>query len=99
MSNIWELTEPKWKGKVAMQDPLGKASYVDWFNQMAKHGDNEVRQAYKDHTGKDLDAKPGEATAAWVKALAANAPLLTDADAAAAEAVAAPGQKQRSWGW
>ncbi len=94
VSNIWELTDPKWKGKVAMQDPLGKASYVDWFNQMAKHGDGEVKAAYKALYGKDLETAESSATAAWVKALAANAPLLTDADAAAAEAVGTPGQKQ-----
>lgn len=94
VSNIWELTEPKWKAKVAMQDPLGKASYVDWFNQMAKHGDDEVRAAYKARYGKELQTDEATATAAWVKALAANAPLLTDADAAAADAVAAPGQSQ-----
>jgi len=92
VTNIWELTEPKWKGKVAMQDPLGKASYVDWFNQMAKHGDDKVSQAYKEQYGKDLKTEEESATAAWVKALAANAPLLTDADAAAADAVGAPGQ-------
>lgn len=94
VTNIWELTEPKWKAKVAMQDPLGKASYVDWFNQMAKHGDDEVRAAYKARYGKDLQTDEASATAAWVKALAGNAPLLTDADAAAADAVGAPGQSQ-----
>ena len=94
VSNIWELTEPKWKAKVAMQDPLGKASYVDWFNQMAKHGDDEVWAAYKARYGKELQTDEATATAAWVKALAANAPLLTDADAAAADAVGAPGQSQ-----
>lgn len=94
VSNIWELTEPKWKGKVAMQDPLGKASYVDWFNQMASHGDDKVAAAYKDFYGKDLETGEESATAAWIKALAANAPLLTDADAAAAEAVGAPGQTE-----
>jgi len=94
VTNIWELTEPKWKGKVAMQDPLGKASYVDWFNQMAKHGDDKVAQAYKEQYGKDLKTEEESATAAWVKALAANAPLLTDADAAAADAVGAPGQSE-----
>jgi iron(III) transport system substrate-binding protein len=94
VSNIWELTEPKWKGKVTMQDPLGKASYVDWFNQMAKHGDDKVAAAYKDFYGKDLEKGEETATAAWIKALAANAPLLTDADAAAADAVGAPGQSE-----
>ncbi|RVM26359.1 ABC transporter substrate-binding protein [Sinorhizobium meliloti] len=94
VTNIWQLTEPKWKGKVAMQDPLGKASYVDWFNQMAKHGYEEVAAAYKALYGKDLQTEEASATAAWVKALAANAPLLTDADAAAADAVGASGQSE-----
>jgi iron(III) transport system substrate-binding protein len=98
VSNIWELTEAKWKGKVAMQDPLGKASYVDWFNQMAKHGDDEVAAAYKEFYGKDIQTEETSATAAWVKALAANAPLLTDADAAAAEAVGVAGQKEAFMG-
>ena len=47
IENIWQLTEPEWKGKVALQDPLGKASYIDWFNQMAVHGDEAVAAAYE----------------------------------------------------
>jgi len=94
VKNIWELTEAKWKGKVAFQDPLGKASYVDWFNQMAKHADDKIAAAYKDYYGKDLAKDEDTATAMWIKALAANAPLLTDADEAAAQAVGAPNQKE-----
>lgn len=95
VKNIWELTEPKWKGKVAMQDPLGKASYVDWFNQLKSHADDKVAAAYKAHFGKDMPADEDGATGAWVKALAANGPLLTDADEAAAQAVGAPDQKEQ----
>lgn len=93
VKNIWELTGPEWKGKVAMQDPLGKSSYVDWFNQMATHADDQVAAAYKDYSGKEIEIADGSATAEWVKALAANAPLLTDADEAAAQAIGAPDQK------
>ena len=95
VKNIWELTEAKWKGKVAMQDPLNKASYVDWFNQMATNADDKVAAAYKEHYGKDLVTDEEGATAAWVKALAANGPLLTDADEGAAQAVGAPDQKEQ----
>ena len=93
IENIWQLTEPEWKGKVALQDPLGKASYIDWFNQMAVHGDEAVAAAYEARYGKPLETDEASATAAWVAALAANAPLLTDADEAAAQAVGAPDQK------
>ncbi|MDR7033739.1 ABC transporter substrate-binding protein [Mesorhizobium sp. BE184] len=94
IKNIWELSEPKWKGKVALQDPLGKASYVDWFNQMSMHADDKVAAAYKEQYGKDLETDEDNATSAWVKALAANGPLLTDADEAAAQAAGAPDQKE-----
>ena len=92
IENIWQLTEPEWKGKVALQDPLGKASYIDWFNQMATHGDDGVAAAYEARYGKPLETDEATATAAWVAALAANGPLLTDADEAAAQAVGAPDQ-------
>jgi iron(III) transport system substrate-binding protein len=94
ITNIWQLTEPEWHGKVAMQDPLGKAAYTDWFNQMAMHGDAALADAYKAEFGKDLDTGGETAAAAFVKALAANGPLLTDADQAASDAIGAPGQKE-----
>lgn len=93
VKNIWELTEPKWKGKVSMQDPLGKPNYTDWFNQMATHHDKAMADAYQAAFGKPLDTKESSATAAFVKALAENGPLLTDSDGAAAEAVGAPDVK------
>ncbi|GLS87130.1 ABC transporter substrate-binding protein [Cypionkella aquatica] len=94
ITNIWQLTDPDWKGKVAMQDPLGKPSYTDWFNQMRSYSDDKIRAAYQSHYGKALETDKASATEAFVAALAANGPLLTDADAAAAEAVAAPGQTE-----
>lgn len=92
ITNIWQLTDPDWRGKVAMQDPLGKPSYTDFFNQMQTYADDKIRAAYQTHYGKPLETDKPTATAAFIAALAANGPLLTDADAAAAEAVAAPGQ-------
>jgi len=91
VTNIWQLTEPEWKGKVAMLDPLEKPNYADWFNQMAMHHDAEMAKAYEDLYGKKLETDEDSATKAWVKAYAANGPLLTDSEAVA-EAVGAPGQ-------
>jgi len=94
VTNIWQLTEPDWKGKVAMQDPLGKPTYDDWFNQMETHSDDQVAAAYKALYGKDLETDQDSATKAFVKALAANAPLLTSSDDEASAAAGAPGQKE-----
>lgn len=93
ITNIWQLTEADWKGRVAMQDPLGKPSFTDWFNQMQTYGDDAVAAAYEAHFGTAYEGETS-ATQAWVSAFAANGPLLTDSDSAAAEAVAAPGQTE-----
>jgi iron(III) transport system substrate-binding protein len=98
VTNVWELTEPAWKGKVAMQDPLGKSSYTDWFNQMEQHGNDALAAAYEEHFGKKLDTSAESATKALVKALAANGPLLGSSDSEAGEAVGAPGQKDAFMG-
>lgn len=92
VANIWELTEPEWKGKVAFVDPLTKGTYTDWFNQMASHGEDALAAAYKEHFGTDLVTDEASAAAAWVKAFAANGPLVTDGDDPISEAVGAPGQ-------
>lgn len=92
ISNIWELTEVEWNRKIAMQDPLGKPTYTDWFNQMELHHDDAIAAAYEAYFGRSLDTDEGSATKAWVRALAENAPLLTDSDSAAGDAVGARGQ-------
>ncbi len=94
VDNIWALTGPEWNRKVALSDPLNKPGYVDWFNQMETHWDQAVADAYEAHFGKKLDTSKQSATASWVQALAANAPLLTDSDSAAAEAIGTPGQAE-----
>ena len=93
VTNIWQLTEPEWRGRLAMEDPLRMPIYTDWFNQMRSHADAEVAAAYHKHFGKELETEFDSATEALVAALAANGPLITDTDTAAAEATAAPGAK------
>lgn len=97
VKNVWELTEPKWKGKVAMLDPLVKPLYADWFNQLAMHHDAEMAAAYQAYFGKPLETDQPSATAAWVTAYAANAPLLGDSSTVA-EAIGAVGQKDPFFG-
>jgi iron(III) transport system substrate-binding protein len=93
VKNVWELTEPKWKGKVAMLDLFDKPLYADWFNQLEAHHDAAMAKAYEDLYGKKLETDQPSATAAWVKAYAENAPLLADSTAVS-EAAGAPGQAE-----
>lgn len=93
ISNIWQLTEPEWRRKIAMQDPLIKPLYADTFNQMATHYDAQMAQAYQARYGKPLATDESSATAEFVKRLAQNGPLLTKSDGDAAQAIGAPDVK------
>ncbi|GGU80398.1 ABC transporter substrate-binding protein [Streptomyces litmocidini] len=93
VDSMWDLTDPAWKGKVALQDPLGKPNIVEFFNQLKVKGDDELRKAYRTEYGKELPA--GEPAAdSWIEGLAKNAPIITSSDDDAAAAVAAPNQKE-----
>ena len=94
VDNIWALTEPEWKGHIAMPDPQAKSLYTDWFNQLATHHDDVIKAAYEAHFGKPLKTDLDSATAAFVAALAANNPLLTNSDSDVASAVGAPDTKE-----
>lgn len=93
ITNIWQLTEPQWKGKLAMLDLFDKPLYADWFNQIETHHNADVAKAYEDLYGKKLETTEKSATAAWVKAFAQNEPLLSDSSTVA-EAAGAPGQAE-----
>ncbi|MFI6515545.1 ABC transporter substrate-binding protein [Spirillospora sp. NPDC050679] len=92
VKNLWELTDARWKGKVMLQDPLGKEVFTQWFTQMSEQGGDKLAAAYE-RLGKGA-LKPTEKDAAheWVKRLAKNAPVLTAEDEDVATGVGAPNQ-------
>jgi iron(III) transport system substrate-binding protein len=93
VTNIWQLTEPQWRSKLAMLDLFDKPLYADWFNQMETHRDADVARAYESLYGKKLETNGESATATWVKAFAENGPLLADSTTVA-NAAGAPGQAE-----
>ncbi|WP_112248931.1 ABC transporter substrate-binding protein [Kribbella monticola] len=94
VDNLWDLTSAEWRGKVALQDPLGKPNIIEWFNQLGSTYDAELRTAYKANSGKDLATSEASAGKEWVKQLAKNDPILTAADDDVSAAVAAPNQTE-----
>lgn len=80
VNNLWALTTEEWKGRVAIPDPLLRNETMFWFNQLATHGDDAMREAYKAQFGEDLKTDEASATAEWVKRLAQNKPKVTKTD-------------------
>ncbi|WP_313614711.1 ABC transporter substrate-binding protein [Agrobacterium sp.] len=80
VNNLWALTTEEWKGRVAIPDPLLRNETMFWFNQLATHGDEAMREAYKAQFGEELKTDEASATAEWVKRLAQNKPKVTKSD-------------------
>ncbi|AXV18535.1 ABC transporter substrate-binding protein (plasmid) [Neorhizobium sp. SOG26] len=80
VDNLWALTTEDWKGRVAIPDPLLRNETMFWFNQLAAHGETELREAYKAQFGEELKTEEASAAAEWVKRLAQNKPKVTKSD-------------------
>jgi iron(III) transport system substrate-binding protein len=76
ITNLWEVTQPEWKGKFVIEDPLNDASTLSKLITVAFHAD-EMKQAYVDLYGKEpeLDSDTPDAGWLWFKRFAQNQPI------------------------
>ena len=93
IDNMWELTDPKWKGHVAFQDPRLKTNLLNWFIELTESGAEPLAKAYENYAGEELDSDEDNAGWEFIARLAKNDPILTDSDSDAASATGAAGQK------
>ena len=87
VDNLWELTEPHWRGRVAMVDPLERGDYLDLLTEVALHSD-EMEAAYRARYGRAPQL--GDARNAgerWILDLLANDPRVVPAGADATDQV------------
>ena len=95
VSNIWEITEPQWKGKITMQNPLDNISWGSWITGFCV-GDEpaKLEAAYEELYGEKLVLSEGcdNAGFEFLKRLHANEPIYCASSDACAEAVGIPGQ-------
>ena len=76
ITNIWELTNPEWKGKFFIEDPLNDASTLSKLITFASKAD-EMKAAYVALYGSEpvLDADTPDAGWLWLKRFAQNGPI------------------------
>jgi ABC-type Fe3+ transport system substrate-binding protein len=91
-TNVWQLTEAKWKGKVLLRDPAQTPANVAFFATLVSQP-KILEDAYKDLYGKALTTKEENAGYEFLKALAKNDPVMMAADGDVGDAVGAAGQK------
>jgi iron(III) transport system substrate-binding protein len=94
IKNIWELTNPEWKKKVFIEDPLNDASTLGILLTYVSHP-QEMAAAYKELYGSDpkLDADTPDAGWLWLKRFAKNSPIPQPGGDEVDEAFATPGMK------
>ena len=95
VTNIWQVTEPQWKGKILMQDPLNNVGWGSWITGFCV-GDtpDQLAAAYEELYGEELVLSEGCANAGYefLKRLRENEPIFISASDEVAEAVGTPGQ-------
>lgn len=97
VTNIWELTQPEWKGKVMMQNPLDNISWGSWITGFCVGEEPaKLEAAYEELYGEKLVLSDGCANAGFefLKRLRANDPIFTSSSDEIAEAVGTPGQTE-----
>lgn len=91
INNIWDLTDAEWQGQVTLYDPLIEARYPYMWNQYANNLDDEMRAAYKEKFGTDLNTDEESAMHEWVKQIAKSKPQVFNSGSKMSETIGAPG--------
>lgn len=100
ISNWWALTDPEWKGKIFIKDPINSAEDLGMLMSAVAHAD-EFAAAYKDYFGEDivLDDDTPDAGWYWIKKFAQNQPIGVSGGDDVWEAMAYPGLEENMLGW
>lgn len=100
ITNWWQLTEPEWKGKIFIEDPLDDVSTMSILTSLTQHGD-EFAAAYKELYGQDpvLDEDTPDASWLWLKKFAQNNPIPEPGGDETVQAFASPGMKEAGVGF
>lgn len=95
ITNVWELTNPEWKGKFFIEDPLADASTLSKLITIAYHAD-EMKAAYVELYGAEpvLDADTPDAGWLWFKRFAQNNPIPQPGGDEVDSAFATPGMTE-----
>lgn len=92
VTNVWEFTNPEWKGKFFIEDPLNDASTLSKLLTFVGHPE-EMKAAYVALYGEEpvLDEDTPDAGWLWLKRFAQNGPIPQPGGDEVDEAFATPG--------
>jgi len=94
IKNLWDLTEPEWKGRFQMKDPMQSPENMNFLQMAVMHAD-EMAAAYEKKYGKKIVLSEGIENAGyeWLDRLVKNDIVLTTSDGKTAKAAGTAGAK------
>jgi ABC-type Fe3+ transport system substrate-binding protein len=92
ITNVWQLTEPEWAGRLHMFDPRLRSMQIQAFSAMEDRAD-ELAASYEEFYGKPLELTEENAGLEFIKRLAQSKPVLYNEDVELAANVGARGQE------
>lgn len=104
IKNLWEVTDPTWKGKLFIKDPINSAEDLGMLMSIANHAD-DMAAAYKAlynaewNTDAAYDSDIPDAGWLWIKKLAQNQPVGVGGSDDVWGSMAVPGLKENMLGW
>lgn len=91
VDNWWDLTEPEWKGKVLLNDPVSNATYSELMVTIIQNAD-EMAEAYKEKYGKEIELTEENAGYEFIARFIENDPVLMSSGEDIIDSVSQKGQ-------
>ncbi|QQO08636.1 ABC transporter substrate-binding protein [Breznakiella homolactica] len=99
MKNIWEVTEPKWRGLVQFKDPNTEGVNMNFLTMITSpEWSAKIDKAYQDLYGKKLVLTTPNAGYEWIKQFFGNGLVLGNSDTTISENIGIKGQPQTTMG-
>lgn len=92
VTNIWQLTEEEWNGRVFLRDPLETPATLSFFATIVENSDM-MADAYRDYYGREIELREEDAGWEFIRRFFENDPAVTGSDDDVAEAIGASGQE------
>lgn len=93
ISNVWELTDPEWAGRVQFKDPALEGVNYNFLTMITNpEWSQKLAEAYQDHYGRPIQLTTENAGFEWIQAYFNNSLLLGNSDTRISENVGTKGQ-------
>jgi iron(III) transport system substrate-binding protein len=99
IKNVWEVTEPKWKGLVQFKDPNTEGVNMNFLTMLTSpEWSAKLEKAYENLYGRKLVLTTKNAGYEWIKQFFGNGLVLGNSDTTISENIGIKGQPQTTMG-